>query len=383
MAKRDYYEVLGVGKDAGEGDIKKAYRKLAMKYHPDRNPDDKEAEEKFKEAAEAYEVLSDQEKRSRYDQYGHAGVDGMGHAGGGFGSMDDIFSAFGDIFGGGGGGGGGSIFDSFFGGGGGGRRGGRARNQGASLRVNLSIDFKEAAFGCSKTIDVKRNETCEDCTGSGCKAGTKPQTCNTCGGHGQVRQGQGFFVVQTTCPTCGGNGQTIADPCGSCNGQGMTPKKATIKVKIPAGIEDGDQLRVGGEGEPGPNDGPRGDLYVLLRVKEDPSFERHGNDVVCKVPITYSQAALGAEVEVPSLEGKLKLKVPAGTQPNEILRMRGQGIPISGNRRGDQLVVIQLTVPKKTSGKHREVLEQLAELEKTEVSAEQKGFFDRLKTLFD
>ena len=381
MAKRDYYEVLGVGKDAAEGEIKKAYRKLAMKYHPDRNPDDKEAEDKFKEAAEAYEVLSDKEKRGRYDQFGHAGVDGMGHAGGGFGSMDDIFSAFGDIFGGGGGGGG-SIFDSFFGGGGG-RRGGRRANQGASLRVNLNIDFKEAAFGCSKTIDVKRNDTCSTCSGSGCKPGTKPSTCQTCGGHGQVRQGQGFFVVQTTCPTCGGNGQSISDPCGSCNGHGMTPKKATIKVRIPAGIEDGDQLRVGGEGEPGPNDGPRGDLYVVLRVKEDPFFERHGNDVVCKVPVSYSQAALGAEVEVPSLEGKLKLKVPAGTQPNEILRMRGQGIPSGTGRRGDQLVVIQVTIPKKLSGEHRSLLEQLAEIEKTEVNAEQKGFFDRLKKLFD
>ncbi len=377
MAKRDYYEVLGVSKDASEGDIKKAYRKLAMKYHPDRNPDDKEAEEKFKEAAEAYEVLSDDDKRGRYDQFGHAGVDGMGHAGGGFSSMEDIFASFGDIFGGGGGGG--SIFDSFFGGG----RGRRQANQGASLRVNLSIDFKEAAFGCSKTIDVKRNELCDTCDGSGCKPGTSPSTCTTCGGHGQVRQGQGFFVVQTTCPSCGGSGQMITDPCDSCNGQGTQPKKATIKVRIPEGIEDGDQLRVGGEGEPGPQGGPRGDLYVLLRVKDDPFFERHGNDVVCKVPVSYSQAALGAEVEVPSLDGKLKLKVPSGTQPNEILRMRGQGIPLGGGRRGDQLVVIQVTVPKKTSSEHRKVLEDLAEIEKTEVNAEQQGFFERFKKFFD
>lgn len=380
MAKRDYYEVLGVGKDAGEGDIKKAYRKLAMQYHPDRNPDDKEAETKFKEAAEAYEVLGDKEKRSRYDQFGHAGVEGMGHAGGGFSSMEDIFASFGDIFGGGGGGG--SIFDSFFSGGGGGR-GRRRHNQGASLRVNLTVDFKEAAFGCTKTIDLKRNELCDSCDGSGCKPGTSPTTCNTCGGHGQVRQGQGFFVVQTTCPTCGGTGQSISDPCGSCNGQGMSPKKATIKVKVPEGIEDGDQLRVSGEGEPGPNGGPRGDLYVLLRVKDDPFFERHGHDVVCKVPVSYSQAALGAEVQVPSLNGKLKLKVPAGTQPNEILRMRGQGIPLGNGQRGDQLVVIQVTVPRKTSNDHRKVLEDLAEIEKVEVNAEQQGFFERFKKFFD
>lgn len=380
MAKRDYYEVLGVSKNASEGDIKKSYRKLAMQYHPDRNPDDKAAEEKFKEAAEAYEVLSDKEKRSRYDQFGHAGVDGMGHAGGGFSSMDDIFASFGDIFGGGGGGGG-SIFDSFFGGA---RGGGRRRpNQGASLRVNLNIDFKEAAFGCSKTIDVKRNELCDTCDGSACQPGKSPSTCTTCGGHGQVRQGQGFFVVQTSCPSCGGNGQMITDPCTACKGQGTTPKKATIKVRIPEGIEDGDQLRVAGEGEPGPQGGPRGDLYVLLRVKDDPFFERHGSDVVCKVPVSYSQAALGAEVEVPSLNGKLKLKIPGGTQPNEILRMRGQGIPVGGGRRGDQLVVIQVAVPKKTSSEHRKILEQLAEIEKTEVNAEQQGFFERFKKFFD
>ncbi|NRA40048.1 MAG: molecular chaperone DnaJ, partial [Planctomycetes bacterium] len=278
--------------------------------------------------------------------------------------------------------GGGSIFDSFFGGGGGGRRG-RASNQGASLRMNLSIDFKEAAFGCTKTIDLKRNENCKKCSGSGCKAGSKPTTCSTCAGHGQVRQGQGFFVVQTTCPTCSGQGTVISDPCGECSGSGMEEKKVTIKVRIPEGIEDGDQLRVGGEGEPGPGGGPRGDLYVFIRVKEDTFFERHGNDVVCKVPISYSQAVLGAETEVPTLDGKVKLKIPKGTQPNEILRMRGQGVPVGGGRRGDQLVVVQIAVPKKVSTKHREVLESLAEIEKKEVNAEQQGFFDRLKKIFD
>ena len=377
MSKRDYYEVLGVQKGASADEIKRSYRKLAMKYHPDRNPDDKEAEAKFKEAAEAYEVLGDDEKRGRYDQFGHAGVDGMGHAGGGFSSADDIFSAFGDIFGGGGGGG--SIFDSFFGGGGGRQR----SNQGASLKMGLEITFEESFKGVTKTIDLKRNETCTSCNGSGCEPGSKPSTCPTCGGAGSVRQGSGFFVVQTACPTCGGSGQIIKDPCRACNGQGSTPQKVTIKVPIPAGIEDGSRLRVSGEGEPGKDGGPRGDLYVYVSVKEHDVFERHGNDVVCRVPVSYAQASLGCELAVPTMTGKANLKVTAGSQPQDILRMRGMGFPDDYGRKGDQLVVLDLKVPKNSSGRYRELLEEMAEIEgKDDSILENKGFFDRLKEMF-
>jgi molecular chaperone DnaJ len=370
--KRDYYEVLGLAKGASTDEIKKAYRKLAMQYHPDRNPGDKAAETKFKEAAEAYEVLSDEQKRARYDQHGHAGVEGMGHAGGGFSSMEDIFAQFGDVFGGG------SIFDQFFGGGGGGR--GESRNQGASLKLGLEITFREAVKGCTKTIDLKRNETCETCKGSGAKPGTKPVVCRLCGGAGVVRQGQGLFVIQTSCPQCGGQGKTVSDPCPTCRGQGAQPKKATITVRIPAGIEDGSRLRVSGEGEAGRDGGPRGDLYVYVQVKEDPFFERHDHDVVCKVPVTYAQAALGGEIEVPTLDGMAKLKIPAGSQPNDLLRMRGLGIP-AGSRRGDQIVVVQISVPKRPTERQRELLKELGEIE--EKSGEQKSFLDRVKSLFE
>lgn len=369
MAKRDYYEVLEVPKTASADEIKKSYRKLAMKYHPDRNPGDKKAEAKFKELAEAYEVLSDEQKRQRYDQLGHAGVEGMGHAGQGFNSMEDIFASFGDIFGGG------SLFDGLFGG-----ARGAARNQGAGLKLGLQVTFREAVFGCTKTIELKRNENCETCKGTGAKPGTKPTTCSVCGGHGIVRQGQGFFVVQATCPQCHGSGKMITDKCKDCRGTGTMPQKATIKVRIPAGVEDNSRLRVAGEGEPGRDGGPRGDLYVYISVKEDPFFERHEDNVVCKVPVTYSQAALGAEIEVPTLEGQAKLRIPPGTQPNEILRMRGQGIPSPHGGRGDQLVVVQVTVPKRTSNRQEELLRELGKIE--EASGEQKQFFDRLKSMF-
>jgi molecular chaperone DnaJ len=372
MAKRDYYEVLGVGKDAGDDDIKKAYRKLAMKFHPDRNPGDKEAETKFKEAAEAYEVLSDGQKRKRYDQMGHAGVDGMGHAGQGFGSMEDIFAQFGDVFGGGGRGG---MFEELFGGG-----RGQARNQGSSLKLGLEITFREAAFGCTKTIDLKRNETCKTCSGSGAKPGTKPTACRVCNGHGIVRQGQGFFVVQTTCPHCGGVGKVVSSPCADCDGEGAKPEKVTIRVRIPAGVEDNTRLRVGGEGEPGRDNGPRGDLYVYVTVKADPFFERHEDDVVCKVPVTYAQAALGAEIDVPTLDGEATLKVAPGTQPNDLLRMRGLGIAGNGGRRGDQIVVVQVSVPKKPTKEQRELIEQLGRIE--DAQGEQRSFLDRIKSMF-
>ena len=371
MAKRDYYEVLGVEKGASADDIKKAYRKLAMKFHPDRNPGDKEAETKFKEAAEAYEVLSDEQKKGRYDQYGHAGVEGMGHAGQGFSSMEDIFAQFGDVFGGG------SIFDQLFGGQRGG--GGGERNQGASLKLGLEIGFREAVKGCTRTIDLKRNETCEVCDGSGAKKGTKAKTCTTCGGVGVVRQGQGFFVVQTACPTCHGNGKVISDPCSACHGEGAVPKKVSIKVRIPSGIEDGSRLRVSGEGEPSRSGGPRGDLYVYVQVKSDPFFERHDDDLVCKVPVTYAQAALGAEIEVPTLEGSAKLRIPAGTQPSDVLRMRGLGVS-DGRRSGDQLVVVAIAVPKKVTSRQQELLRELGKIE--DEQGDQKSFLDRMKKMF-
>jgi molecular chaperone DnaJ len=370
MAKRDYYEVLGVPKDADADALKKAYRKLAMKHHPDRNPGDKDAETKFKEAAEAYEVLSDEAKRKRYDQMGHAGVEGMGHAGQGFNSMEDVFAQFGDVFGGG------SIFDQFFGGGGRGQR-----NQGAHLKVQLEIPFRDSVFGCSRTIDLKRNETCETCSGSGAKAGSKARACRLCGGAGIVRQGQGFFVVQTTCPQCGGAGKVIPDPCGSCRGSGVTPKKITIKVRIPPGIEDGSRLRVGGEGEPGRDGGPRGDLFVFVSVAEDQFFERHNNDVACKVPLTYAQAALGADIEVPTLDGSATLRIPAGTQPGDMLRMRGLGIPDPEHgKRGDQIVMATINVPKRLNDRQKELLRELGEIE--EKTGEQRSFFDKIKKMF-
>ncbi len=374
MSKRDYYEILGLEKGASIDDIKRSYRKLALKHHPDRNPGDKEAEKRFKEAAEAYEVLSDEQKRARYDQYGHAGVEGMGHAGQGFNSMEDIFAAFGDVFGGG------SIFDQFFGAQGGGRAG--DRNQGASLKMGLEITFRDAINGCTKAIDIKRNEACETCGGTGAKPGTKATTCRLCNGHGVVRQGQGFFVVQTACPQCQGSGRHIPDPCGSCRGAGLTPKKVPLKVRIPAGIEDSTRLRVAGEGEAGRSGGARGDLYVYVTVRPDPFFERHEHDLVCKLPVTYAQAALGAEIEVPTLTGTAKLKIPAGTQPGDILRMRGQGVPTgNGSRHGDQLVVVMIQVPKRVTSRQQELLKELGEIEESQ--GEQKSFFDRVKKMFE
>jgi len=379
MSKRDYYEVLGVERSAGDDDIKRAYRKLALQYHPDRNPGDKTAEEKFKEAAEAYEVLSDKEKRARYDQYGHQGVEGMGHAGGGFSSMEDIFSAFGDVFGGGAGG---SIFDSFFGGGGG-RRGRRA-DQGASLKMGVEVTFKEAARGTTKTIDLRRNELCGTCHGRGARGGAKPKVCGTCRGQGVVRQGSGFFVMQTPCPTCGGAGQVISDPCPDCRGEGMKPEKVTIKLRIPAGVEDGSRLRVSGEGEPSRSGGPRGDLYVVIQVRAHEFFGRDGNDVVLRLPISFPQAALGAELEVPTLDGRAKLKIPAGSQSGEVLRMRGQGFDGDDGRRGDQLVVLQVAVPKKATGRYRKLIEELSAIEAAEGGpSEQRTLFDKIKDLFE
>lgn len=377
MAKRDYYEILGVSKDAGEDEIKKAYRKLAMKYHPDRNPGDKSAEDKFKEAAEAYEVLRDSEKRARYDRFGAEGVSGAGQQ---FSNFEDIFSHFSDIFGGGGGGG---IFDGIFGGMGGGFSSRGGMRAGASLKCRVNVSFEEAAFGCAKTIELKRNELCDKCDGSGAAAGAGRKTCPTCGGRGQVYRNQGFFSVATTCPACGGKGSTIDKPCPKCSGTGRVPKTVRIKVNIPAGVEDGMRLRVADEGEPSVSGGPRGDLYCYIFVEEHEFFRRDGNDVVCEVPVTFSQAALGTEITVPGLRGKTKVKIPAGTQGGQVFRLRGLGFPdLNGYGQGDQIVQVSVETPKKLSTKQEELFRQLAELDNQNVSPARKSFLDGIKKYF-
>ncbi|MCA9048739.1 MAG: molecular chaperone DnaJ, partial [Planctomycetaceae bacterium] len=309
-----YYEILGVARTASDDEIKKAYRKLALKFHPDRNPGDDAAVEKFKEASEAFDVLGDQEKRTRYDRFGHAGVTGAGgRQGGGFHDLNDIFSAFGDIF------------DGFgFNGGGGGRsRAGGKR--GATLETTIVLELPEAASGCSRELEVTRRETCDSCGGSGAKQGTGTVRCTTCGGHGQVVQSQGFFRVQTTCPTCRGEGSTIKEPCENCSGSGRVMKTSTLKIDIPAGVDSDMQMPVRGQGEAGVRGGPRGDLLVNFRVKEHPLFKRQGLDLVCRLPISFSQAALGAEVDVPTLTGPEKLTIYSGTQPGHVVRLRHKG----------------------------------------------------------
>ncbi len=364
MAKRDYYEVLGVPKNASKDDIKKAYRKLAVKYHPDRNPEDSKAEELFKEASEAYEVLSDDKKRQAYDQFGFAGVEGMGGGGGGaqdfssaFRDFEDIFGDFGDIFG------------SFFGGGGGGRRRGSSRTsvqRGADLRYNLEISFKDAVFGTKVEISYERHVTCPSCGGNGAESGSGRKVCPTCGGSGQVRRSSGFFSIASPCPTCNGEGYIIENPCDMCNGNGVISKSQKLKVTIPPGIESGKRINIPGQGDAGPNGGPAGDLYVYVRVQPHEYFERHGNDIYCVIPITFTQAALGAEIMVPTLEGKkVKVKVPAGTQNGKILRLKNEGVPHlhNSNRRGDLYIKIRVEVPKKLSSRGKELLKELSELE--------------------
>lgn len=377
--KRDYYQVLGVSKTASADEIKSAYRKMAMKYHPDRNPGDKAAEEKFKEAAEAYDVLHDQEKRKRYDAYGHEGLQGMGAggAGPGFSSFEDIFSHFADIFGGGGGG---SIFEGVFGGGSGFGQGVRA---GASLKCRVNITFEESAAGVTKTIELRRNEICGTCKGTGAASGTKPRICPTCAGRGQVVRNQGFFQVSQTCPACHGKGSFIDKPCSACNGSGREAKVVRIKVNIPAGIEDGTRLRVPDEGEPSDTGGPRGDLYCYIFVQEHDFFTRQGDDVVCQIPITFSQAALGTELEVPTLKNKARVKIPAGTQSGQVFRLRGLGFKgLRERSEGDQIVQVIVETPKKLDKREEEIFRELAKLEDKYVSPQRKGFMDRWKDYF-
>ncbi|HTQ40306.1 MAG TPA: molecular chaperone DnaJ, partial [Pirellulales bacterium] len=348
-AKRDYYEVLGVGRTASQKEIADAYRKLALAHHPDRNPNNEEAVVKFKECAEAFEVLSDDDKRSRYDRYGHAGVEGGVHH---FTDVNDIFEAFGDIFGGG-------VFGDLFGGG---RRGGGRRvRKGDDVACELTIDLFEAARGVTKTIEFDRHEPCTECRGTGAKPGTKPETCRYCGGRGQVVQASGIFRVQTTCPACQGSGQLIKDPCGKCHGAAFVVKHVFREVKIPGGVDHHMRVRLAGEGEPSPNGGPPGDCFCVINLKEHPLFERDGQDLICRVPISYAQAALGAKIKVPTLEGPEDFEVPAGTQPGQVVKLRRRGMPDPrGGGKGDLLVVIQLEVPKTLSPKQEKLLRDLA-----------------------
>lgn len=371
MSKRDYYEVLGVSKTASADEIKKAYRKLAMKYHPDRNPDDKAAEEKFKEANEAYEVLSDEDKRAAYDRHGHAGVDP--NMGGGFGAGAGNFSdIFGDVFG--------DIF-------GGGRAGGAQRsNRGSDLRYTLELSLEDAVKGTNVQIRVPKLSTCETCDGSGAKKGTSADTCNTCHGQGQVRVQQGFFAMAQTCPTCRGRGKVIKDPCNSCRGQGRVEKAKTLDVKIPAGVDTGDRIRLAGEGEAGPNGGPSGDLYVQVSVRQHKIFERDGADLYCEVPISFADAALGGELEVPTLDGRVMLKIPEGTQTGKLFRLRGKGVkPIRSHSVGDLYCKVLLETPVHLSKRQKELLrefQQNMDGEGSKHSPKKTGWFDSVKNLF-
>jgi molecular chaperone DnaJ len=368
-AKADYYEVLGVPRNASDQEIKSAYRKLALKYHPDRNPSDKEAEERFKEAAEAYSVLQDPEKRRRYDAYGHAGLGGA--AGAGF--DPTIFADFGDILG------------DFFGFGdvfGGRRRGGPRR--GVDLRYNLELSFEEAAFGTETHIQIPRAETCRTCGGSGGAAGSKPSACPSCGGSGQITFQQGFFSVARTCGRCRGAGRIVTNPCKECGGEGHVQVDRKLQIKIPPGVDNGSQLRLSGEGEAGAAGGPPGDLYVVLRVQEHPFFRREGASLFCDIPVTVPQAALGGAVEVPTLEGgKAKLTLPEGTQSGASFRVRGQGVPHLGSKgRGDLHVTVHVVVPTKLNAEQRRLMEQLARtLPVPEIREKDRSIFDKMKDM--
>ncbi len=365
MSKRDYYEVLGVSRTATDGEIKRAYRALAIQHHPDKNPNDPHAEEKFKECAEAYSVLSDSQKRAAYDRFGHAAA-GAGGAGfdPGFSNIEDIFDLFG--------------FGDMFG-----QRGGRRSSvqRGADLRYDLEITLEEAAAGKDEKLEIPRLETCGECSGSGAEKGTKPETCISCGGSGQTRYQQGFFSVMRTCPNCAGKGQIIKSPCGNCRGAGRIEKERSLEIKIPAGVETGSRLRVSGEGEGGTNGGPSGDLFVVIHVAEHDSFERQGANLYSAVPVTFAQAALGAEIKVKTLNGEEELKVPAGTQTGTVFRIKGEGMPILGGRgKGDLFVAVTLMTPKSLTKEQRKLLEQLAEIEDTEFADE--SFMDKVRNIF-
>jgi len=367
--KRDYYEVLGVGREVDERALKSAYRKLALKFHPDKIPGDKQAEESFKEASEAYAVLSDGEKRSVYDRFGHQGLGGAGFdpfAGyGGMGGFGDLFS---------------EVFSDFFGGRG--RRGQGMR--GADLRYNLKISFEEAAFGVKKELEVPRLERCEPCSGSGAAKGTSPATCKSCGGLGELRMTQGFFSIARPCATCGGTGQVISDPCRECEGRGRIEVTHSVEVEIPGGVSEATRIRMTGEGEAGSRGAPPGDLFVVLTVEPHPIFERDEYDVLCELPISFPQAALGTALDVPTLDGRVEMKIPAGIQGGTLLRLRGKGVPyLNRSGRGDQIVRVVVETPSRLSADQRALLEQFAEASGDAVSPRHTSFFDKVRELFD
>ena len=369
MSKRDYYEILGVTRTATEIEIKKAYRTLAVQHHPDKNPDNPESEEKFKEAAEAYSVLSDAQKRAAYDRFGHAGAGGQGFGFDpqGFSNIEDIFDLFG--------------FGDMFGGGRGGQRSRSSAQRGADLRYDLEISLEEAATGKEQKLQIPRLEKCDVCEGKGTEEGTKAETCITCEGSGQTRYQQGFFSVMRTCPNCAGKGQIIKNPCKNCGGAGRVEKEKTIEIKIPAGVETGSRLRVTGEGEAGMNGGPTGDLYVVIHVAEHEMFERQGVNLYASVPVSFAQAALGAEIQVKTLDGDQPLKIPAGTQTGTVFRIKEQGMPNLGGRgKGDMFVAVSLVTPKNLTKEQRKLLEQLAEIE--DVDFQDQSFIDKVRNIF-
>jgi molecular chaperone DnaJ len=373
MAKRDYYEVLGVNRDASDDDIKKAYRKLAMQFHPDRNPDNPKAEERFKEAKEAYEVLSEADRRAAYDRFGHAGVDASAAAGAGGGAG---FGNFGDVFG--------DIFSEIFGG-----AGGRARSnvyRGADLRYNLEITLEDAARGSETKIRIPTLEACETCHGSGAKPGTQPVTCPTCNGQGQVRIQQGFFSLAQTCPRCSGTGKVVKDPCGACSGQGRVKKQKTLSVKIPPGVDDGDRIRLAGEGEAGVNGGPPGDLYVVIRLKQHAVFSRENSDLHCEMPISFTLAALGGELEIPTLDGSAKLRIPPETQTGKVFRLRGKGIKaVRSSEYGDLFCHVVVETPVNLTTRQKELLQEMEAINERESGRHNpraKSWMERVREFF-
>jgi len=379
MAKKDYYDVLGVSKSSSQDDIKKAYRKLALKHHPDRNKENKkEAEDRFKEVSEAYEVLSDSQKRARYDQFGHEGVK-SDFGSGGFGwqnfthqeDLEDIFGSFGDL---------GGIFESFGMGGSSRRRRGNGPQKGSSIQYDLSVSLEEVATGCEKKINISHEETCKKCHGSGAKAGSKREKCAACHGTGRISFAQGFFNVARVCERCQGEGEIVKEPCGACHGKGVKVVSKKIDVQVPKGVETGVRLRISDEGNVGAKGGPSGDLYVLLNVEPHDIFKRHGNDIVVEVPIAFTQASLGAQISVPTLDAKVKMKVPAGTQYGKVFRLRGKGLPsLRGYGRGDELVVIIIEVPDKLSKKQKTLLEEFAAESGEDAGPLTKSFLDKVK----
>lgn len=372
MAKRDYYEVLGVARDASASDIKKAYRRLAMKHHPDRNPDSKDAEDQFKEAKEAYEILSDGQKRAAYDQFGHAGVDPSAGGAGGFGAGD----VFGDIFG--------DVFGDIFGGG---RRGRGGAYRGSDLRYSLELTLEQAVFGDNVSIDIPTLTGCDTCGGDGAAPGSSPITCETCQGRGQVRMQQGFFSIQQTCPSCRGSGKTIEDPCADCHGQGRKRTVKTLAVKVPAGVDNGDRIRLAGEGEAGQSGGPSGDLFVEIAVEPHPIFERAGRDLSCEIPVSFSTAALGGEVDVPTLNGEVSVKIPSESQSGRVFRLRGKGVkPVRGGGTGDLFCRMVVETPVNLTNQQKEMLREFeASLRGSKVShsPKERGWLDGVKRFFE